>query len=203
MQLIDLAMHIPNFVPDDVCERIINHYESKPNDHKFIEGYYNQDANDIVNISGLCYTVHDDESIFDCIHEQTKNAIVSWVEYINNFGCFEPKTLFNQCSTSHAYRIIKYSDGAYIANHTDAGSLNILAKTTRASCTLNLSSTNDYDGGEFEFFRGKNRVKLGRGDLLIFPSDAFWVHSTRPVTNGARYTVNSFLHPDISMYKDS
>ena len=51
-----------------------------------------------------------------------------------------------------------------------------------------------YDGGGIEVFYGEgtnNRIALGQGDALIFPS--FIMHRALPVHNGTRWTVVSWL----------
>jgi len=204
MQLIDLALHVPNFVPPDICDKVIDFYESQDRECKSFEGYYNQENDGVVQSSGLCFEVITEDTIYDDIHEYTGKGIFEWLKHINSFGCFEPKTLGGLTNCSYKYRIIKYSEGMSIYQHTDVGGSGgrLHEKTIRGSCTLNFSDVNDYEGGEFSIFRGRYQVKLGKGDLMIFPADAFWVHGTNPVTSGARYAVNSFLHPDISMYKE-
>jgi len=202
MQLIDLALHIPNFVPEEICDKVIDFYESQTEDRKFFEISYNQEHDDNVESSGLCMEVFKEDSIYENVHEYSGKGIVEWLKHINNFGCFEPDTLSLLTQCSHKYRIIKYYDGMNIHQHTDVGDY-LNGKTNRGSCTLNFSDVNDYEGGEFSIFRGRYQVKLGKGDLMIFPADAFWVHGTNPVTSGARYALNSFLHPDISMYKEA
>ena len=202
MQLIDLALHIPNFVPEEICDKVIDFYESQGKNSKFFEQSYNQKAEGNVKSSGLCFEVGAQDGVYDDIHNYSGKGIVKWLEYIDSFGCFEPHTLGILTQCSHKYRIIKYSEGMNIHQHADVGD-GILGKTIRGSCTLNFSDVNDYEGGEFSIFRGRYQVKLGKGDLMIFPADPFWVHGTNPVTIGARYAVNSFLHPDISMYKES
>jgi len=51
-----------------------------------------------------------------------------------------------------------------------------------------------YDGGGIEVFYGErtaNRIALGQGDALIFPS--FIMHRALPVRSGTRWTVVSWL----------
>src|SRR6266851_5791400 len=51
-----------------------------------------------------------------------------------------------------------------------------------------------YDGGWTEVFYGEgrnNRIPLGQGDALVFPS--FIMHRALPVQSGARWTLVSWL----------
>ena len=51
----------------------------------------------------------------------------------------------------------------------------------------------DYEGGEFRFFGGLEKVSLSTGEAMLFPAEPLWIHGTEPVTKGARYTINCFL----------
>ena len=86
---------------------------------------------------------------------------------------------------SHMYRLLKYDTGAKIHPHTDHDPF------VYGSCTFNLND--DYTGGDFSFWNGKHKIKLGKGDALIFPADHFWVHEVLPIESGLRYSTNSFL----------
>jgi PKHD-type hydroxylase len=52
----------------------------------------------------------------------------------------------------------------------------------------------EYDGGGIEVFYGEgtgNRIALGQGDALIFPS--FIMHRALPVQSGTRWTLVAWL----------
>jgi predicted 2-oxoglutarate/Fe(II)-dependent dioxygenase YbiX len=83
-------------------------------------------------------------------------------------------------------RILKYDKGQFIKDHCDVNG------SIRASCTLNLNE--DYEGGEFRFFNGQIKHSFKTGDAMIFPAEPIWIHGTEPITKGARYSINCFLH---------
>ena len=87
--------------------------------------------------------------------------------------------------SSDNIRILKYSVGSYISDHSDVGG------PIRASCTLNLNE--DYEGGDFRFFDGLIKDSFKTGDAMLFPAEPVWIHGTEPVTKGARYCINCFL----------
>ena len=89
-------------------------------------------------------------------------------------------------SNSSNIRILKYDVGQHIKDHSDVDG------TIRASCTLNLNE--DYEGGEFRFFNGRIKESFKTGDAMIFPAEPIWIHGTEPITKGARYSINCFLH---------
>jgi hypothetical protein len=83
-------------------------------------------------------------------------------------------------------RILKYSEGNLIKDHLD------VSPHIRASCTINLNE--DYTGGEFSFFSGKYLKTFKTGDAMIFPAEPIWVHGTKPIIKGDRYSISCFLH---------
>ena len=86
-------------------------------------------------------------------------------------------------------RILKYSKGEQIIDHLD------IDPHIRASCTLNLNE--EYTGGEFIFFSNKHVETFKTGDAMIFPAEPIWVHGTKPIINGERYSINCFLKSDL------
>jgi PKHD-type hydroxylase len=58
---------------------------------------------------------------------------------------------------------------------------------TDLACTLFLSETADYDGGELviDAPQGPHAVKLNAGDLVLYPASS--VHRVQPVTRGQRW----------------
>jgi PKHD-type hydroxylase len=71
---------------------------------------------------------------------------------------------------------------------------------TDLSCTLFLSETDDYDGGELviEDRVGRQEVKLAAGDLVLYPSTS--LHFVREVTRGERVASFFWLQ---SMIRDN
>ena len=196
MKLIDLACHVKGLVPPTVCDQLIQHYEDRAQEEKFKETSTN-----VVNwkteessFTAVDVLAHHDVSIL--ISGYTGTAINAWYEKLKKFNMFSPETLVNYTSVSPNYRILKYGVGDKIHPHLDIGLGRIRGLLVRGSCTLNLND--DYEGGEFAFFRDTYRVNLKKGDAFLFPADPFWVHEVKPVTKGVRYSVNSFLMPDVS-----
>jgi PKHD-type hydroxylase len=62
----------------------------------------------------------------------------------------------------------------------------------KLSIVVQLSSPDDYEGGEFEFFDLAQPVDFKkRGSVLVFPS--FFLHRVLPVTSGTRYSLVSWI----------
>ena len=83
---------------------------------------------------------------------------------------------------------MKYNVGQHIKDHSD------IDEYIRGSLTINLND--NYEGGEFRFFGGKERVKLSAGEAMIFPAEPIWIHGTEPITKGSRYSIICFLRMD-------
>lgn len=84
----------------------------------------------------------------------------------------------------------RYAGGENFGTHVD-GSIRQIPGTgqrlrTDLSCTLFISDPEEYDGGELEIedTYGAKTVKLGAGQMILYPSTS--LHLVRPVTRGAR-----------------
>ncbi|MGE3333541.1 MAG: Fe2+-dependent dioxygenase [Rhodospirillaceae bacterium] len=96
-----------------------------------------------------------------------------------------------------------YEGGQTFGTHID-GAIRILPNGQRIrtdlSCTLFLSSPEDYDGGELaiEDTYGSKTVKLPAGHLILYPSTS--LHQVTPVTRGRRVASFFWLQ---SMVRDN
>jgi len=98
----------------------------------------------------------------------------------------------------------RYEPGMSFGNHVDNAVRQVPGThhrlRTDVSATLFLSSPGDYDGGELvvEDTFGTHAVKLGAGDLVIYPASS--LHRVEPVTRGARvaafFWVQSMVRDD-------
>lgn len=77
-----------------------------------------------------------------------------------------------------------YEGGGQYDWHVDIGPKNISHR--KVSVTIQLSDTNDYEGGDLELWTGSGHYKLPRdkGVATFFPS--FTMHRVTPVTKGIR-----------------
>lgn len=98
----------------------------------------------------------------------------------------------------------RYEGGMHFGSHVD-GAIRLHPATgmklrTDVSATLFLSAPEEYDGGELlvEDTYGVQRVKLGAGDMLIYPATS--LHQVTPVTRGVRlasfFWVQSLVRED-------
>lgn len=86
------------------------------------------------------------------------------------------------------FNLLKYNDGQEYKPHSDGGDSTI-PRQVSALCYLN----NNYDGGEIEFPYFKVKIKPEPGMLILFPSNFAYAHAAKPVTNGFKYTLVTWL----------
>lgn len=92
----------------------------------------------------------------------------------------------------------------HYGNHVDGAVMHVPGTgdkvRTDVSCTLFLSSPDDYEGGELviQDTYGSQRIKLAAGDMVIYPGTS--VHRVEPVTAGHRlasfFWVESMVRSD-------
>jgi PKHD-type hydroxylase len=77
-----------------------------------------------------------------------------------------------------------YDDGGHYDWHLDIGPDELSYR--KISVTIQLSETEDYEGGDLEILRGGTSEKTvrGKGAAVLFPS--FILHRVTPVTRGTR-----------------
>jgi PKHD-type hydroxylase len=111
------------------------------------------------------------------------------IEGLNVKG-FEP--------TIETFQFTKYEVGDYFNWHTDSN--DTIYKDRFYTIVVQLN--NDYSGGDFELMINNLNTKMefGTGNLFIFPSNT--LHRVKPVENGVRYSLVSWLKlKEIKNYK--
>ena len=83
-----------------------------------------------------------------------------------------------------------YGNGGHYDWHADLGQG---ISNRKLSIVLQLSNSDEYEGGDVEFKRHGLRFKAKKGDLLIFPSNFMYHHQVYPVTDGLRYVVVQWI----------
>jgi len=186
----DLKFRIDKLVPVDVCKYFIDFYENNTKhataeqSYKFQSKQKSWDNYRCINLTTLSEKDKTFVKPLDLAKRYISLMITNYSMYIQREVCSTYD--MNLISNSYNIRILKYEKGQSIKDHVD------VAGTIRASCTLNLNE--DYEGGEFRFFNGKEKLTFKTGDALIFPTEPIWIHGTEPITKGVRYSINCFLH---------
>lgn len=182
LKLIDLLLHIPNWVDKGTCKKIIDDSLHLPTDLEYSstpEGTYKESTM-------LVRTINPSSAGGNILLDLLSQGIEQYKTYLYSFKSFHDDSIKFKCfNYAHLLRILEYREGCSIHSHSDH-MLGIYG-----SCTINLNE--DYEGGDFIFFRGKHKIQLKTGDLLIFPADYFWIHEVSPITKNVRYSFNTFL----------
>jgi len=190
IKITDLKFHVDKLVSKDVCDYFINIYENNSkhtyfeNSYKFETKKQEEDNYKCMNLTKLSLEDKNFIKPLELAKRYISIMITNYVLYIQKNICptFDSKLI----SQSDNVRILKYAKGQFIKDHSD------VTADSRASCTLNLNE--DYEGGEFRFFDGQIKHSFKTGDAMIFPAEPIWIHGTEPITKGARYSINCFLH---------
>ena len=183
-------LRIDRLVPKDVCDYFIKIFEDNIHEantessYKFKDKVIKEDNFKSVNLSVLEKIDNSFQKPHDLAKRFISIMITNYVLHIQKNICPTFDELLIKKTSN--LRILKYEKGHFIGDHTDVeGSI-------RASCTLNLNE--DYEGGEFRFFNGQEKVSFKTGDAMLFPAEPIWIHGTEPITKGVRYSINCFLH---------
>ena len=185
--LTDLIYIKRNFLSPEHCKYIINEFETSPNppqQEHCPQAFSGVDTYSTFSVKDSQYR----SASFYMIHETIEQTINEYWDYTDTFGAFHVARRGSMLFP-HRYRLMKYEKGSWIHPHVDHDT------GIYGSCTINLNT--DYEGGTFAFWGGLHKVKLGLGDVMIWPADYFWVHQVEEITEGIRYSANTFLcrHP--------
>ena len=190
-KIIDQKYHLKGLVNDDVCKKLIQFYEEKKHMTESEESYkFNEDKVITDNFNCLTISKYKDnmgfQGPYEIIVNHIRKVVANYEVFIRNTLCPNFKNVF--FTNTRNIRILKYNVGQHIKDHSD------IDEYIRGSLTINLND--NYEGGEFRFFGGKERVKLSAGEAMIFPAEPIWIHGTEPITKGSRYSINCFLRMD-------
>ena len=181
--LTDLIYIKRTFLSPEHCKYIINEFETSPNppqQEHCPQAFSGVDTYSTFSVKDSQYR----SASFYMIHETIEQTINEYWDYTDTFGAFHVARRGSMLFP-HRYRLMKYEEGTWIHPHVDHNT------GVYGSCTINLND--EYEGGDFSFWGGKHKVKLGRGDVMIWPADYFWVHEVEEITSGVRYSANTFL----------
>jgi PKHD-type hydroxylase len=98
---------------------------------------------------------------------------------------------FELCAEQGQLQLTRYQAGQLYDWHMDLGAGAMSLR--KISVVVELAGRG-YDGGGIEIFYGErtvNRIGLGQGDALIFPS--FIMHRALPVQSGTRWSLVAWL----------
>jgi PKHD-type hydroxylase len=114
------------------------------------------------------------------LYDKMMNMII---EANNAIWNFDLHTALDSIQYTEYYDV----EGGHYGWHQDIGPGHL--STRKISITVQLSDTDDYEGGDLEYFRGGDinnteKAPRGKGVVFIFPS--YMMHRVTPITKGTR-----------------
>ena len=182
INLIDMILIVDNVIGDDESKLLISEFETNES--------FKESSREI----NLSKNLETDADFIDLkpktkaqqiVNDKTNIMVGHYKDYIEKFNHFDTHGLICHLEYAHKYRIIRYNVGQFFHDHVDHSPF------VYGSCSLALND--DYEGGEYRFFNGAYKLKLKKGQGMIWPADFFFVHGVDTITNGCKYSVNSFL----------
>lgn len=178
----DFIRIFKNAIPDEWCDMIVARHKENPEWRHAVCGYdqaYHPEIRDcrvleLSNNNEVWY----DKSIDDYLFKILNHHLHLYVLEYPKLGTF--------INSDNGYTMIRYKDGEKLANHIDVGSSE--HRVLSASIHLN----DGYVGGDWKFW-GEKLDGVGKGDLIIFPSNFCFEHEITPVTEGERYSILTFF----------
>lgn len=102
-------------------------------------------------------------------------------------NCNNERYWFDLLGFHQELQLTKYSTGDFFDWHLDFGAGAISAR--KLSMTIQLSESDEYEGGDLQFMMNQKIVNAPRkkGTIIIFPS--FIMHRVTPITKGTRQSI--------------
>jgi hypothetical protein len=205
-------MEFKNVCPDNLCDEIVNWFESN-NCKK--EAGMTTNASGSGNIVSELKRTTDAHFDMNIPYQYKISCIIIYILTNGKFKYIETcktKNLDKKISEQNPYmftidiiqsylinciesspRIQKYGEGDYFNWHTD------YAVTQRRflAYILYLNDVDSDSGGETVFISGK-RIRPEKGKLLVFPASLNYIHKGETIKKGSKYIITSFsMLPDV------
>ena len=189
--LLDYVMRVPA-LDEELCQNLITELDRKDwYDHpmyhhhkgKKVESEINQITHSkVVTLDGTRNDSLLIESLFNPIQK-----------YVTELG----KPFFNSWAGYTPIKYNKYEVGMSMAKHIDHiySIFDNDYGVPKGIPTLSVLGVlnDDYEGGEMELF-DDTKIKLNRGEVIIFPSVFMYPHKICEVTKGTRYSFGSWVY---------
>jgi predicted 2-oxoglutarate/Fe(II)-dependent dioxygenase YbiX len=187
--LSDYIKHCKSFLKEDLCDKTVSELNKINNDIWNQHEFFNPITNKSEKLSGdqeLSTLFSKEITTKEIIMKELWNEIYNYIIDLK-FSWFSGWTAYSEI------RFNKYSENTKMAEHCDH--IHSLFDGNRKGIPI-LSVlgilNNDYEGGEFIMFENE-KIKLNKGDLLIFPSIFLYPHKVEAVKKGTRYSFISWV----------
>ena len=162
INLIDLILIVDNVISDDESELLISEFETKK---PFKESSRDIDSTEVLETNADFIVLNPKTETHQIVNDKTNIMVGHYKDYIEKLGNFDTHGLISNLEYAHKYRIIKYGIGQTFHDHVDT------TPFVYGSCSLALND--DYEGGEYRFFKGAHKVKLKKDKECFGPQIIF------------------------------
>ena len=162
-------------VPPDICDMIVKYAEQFPSRWENATTIQSSGDNTIDLDTRICesWNILGSDSIDDIIFKYITEASA---KFCTNFPHFD-------LTEDSGYQILRYKPGGKYDYHTDQHA------TYNREVTIILNLNDDYTGGRLCHIQNEYNMKMGKGDIIIFPSNFMYPHRITPIVSGTRYSV--------------
>ena len=192
INLKDFIFTVDDILTNGECDFIINEFgKNKIYKERCFESNSSEMRESTVDITSL----KPNTEVFDLVHNATNHLIHEYSQYLKELDSVWVDRMVANLAYSHDYRLMKYSEGQSIHDHVD--------KDLFIYGSASLSLNDEYDGGQFRFFKGKHKIRTKKRQGMIWPAENYFVHGVEPITKDVRWSVNSFLGWEQSVIDDN
>ena len=162
-------------VPPDICDMIVKYAEQFPSRWENATTIQSSGDNTIDLDTRICesWNILGSDSIDDIIFKYITEASA---KFCTNFPHFD-------LTEDSGYQILRYKPGGKYDYHTDQH------QQYNREVTIILNLNDDYTGGRLCHIQNEYNMKMGKGDIIIFPSNFMYPHRITPIVSGTRYSV--------------
>jgi len=179
----DYIGYYTDLIPPSICDAIIRHAETQRLSD-FDKSTYSDTDGVVESDDRVCMDeiwFRKEEKFYDVL----KNFVL---ESLDNYSKQHPKFLV----THHTdFRLNKYSKGGFMSKHCDNIHHSHGQQYGYPHVSALLFLNDNYEGGEFVVADETYATK--KGSSLIFPSNFMFPHEVKPITNGTRWSVITWL----------
>jgi predicted 2-oxoglutarate/Fe(II)-dependent dioxygenase YbiX len=180
MKLSNYIQVFENIIPLDLCDRIIEEYESTKiwRSASIKDGSVDKKIRSVNTIPISCDDVisQNTNSRKEIDTYLFRSAAVAVGRYTEMFPA-------SRIEEDSGYELLRYGEGDFYIQHTDS----FKGASRSVSCSFLLND--EYEGGDFGFFDKELKIKVPKGCALMFPSNFMYPHEVLPVTKGTRYSI--------------
>ena len=192
INLKDFIFTVDDILTDGECDFIIEEFgKNKIYKENSFESNSSERRESTVDITSLLPNTE----AFDLVPNATNHLIHEYSQYLKELDFIDLTQMMSNLTYSHNYRLMKYSEDQSIHDHVDK---NVF---TFGSATLCLND--EYEGGQFRFFKGKHKVRTKKRQGMIWPAETYFVHGVESITKSVRWSVNSFLGMEACVTEDN